>query len=82
MEHKASDYRVEMDKVGSRIREIRKKKHIRMSEMEEFFGLYPQTMYKWERGDTLPNVENLIALSNFLGVSIDRLLTGRDFAAA
>ena len=82
MEQRASDYHVEMQEVGNRIRSIRKEKHISMRDMEDFFEMYPQTMYKWERGDTLPNIDNLIALSNYFGVSIDLLLTGKDFIAA
>ena len=82
MERHASDYHVEMEEVGNRIRRIRKEKHISMRDMENFFEMYPQTMYKWERGNTLPNIDNLIALSSFLGVSIDLLLTGKDFVAA
>ena len=32
------------------------------------------TMYKWLRGDTLPGIDNMLALSIFLGVSINDIL--------
>ena len=32
------------------------------------------TMYKWLRGDTLPGIDNMLALSMFLGVSINDIL--------
>lgn len=82
MGKKAFDYCVDMAEVGKRIKFFRKKKHISVSDLASFFDMYPQTIYKWERGDTLPNIDNLFALSRYLGVSIDLLLTGEHFAAA
>lgn len=82
MSKKAFDYYVDTAEVGKRIRSIRKKQAISVSDMADFFGMYPQTIYKWERGDTLPDIDNLIALSNYLNVSIDLLLTGKEFSAA
>jgi transcriptional regulator with XRE-family HTH domain len=34
----------------------------------------PQAIYKWQRGETLPSVENLAALACVLSVSIDEIL--------
>ena len=82
MAQKAIDYRVEPVEVGQRIKAYRIRRKLSVRDMEEFFGVYPQTVYKWERGETLPNFDNLIALSYFLGVSAHVLLTGEEFAAA
>ncbi|MBR1814824.1 MAG: helix-turn-helix transcriptional regulator [Lachnospiraceae bacterium] len=35
------------------------------------------TMYKWLRGEALPGIDNLLALSNLLGVSINDILVTR-----
>lgn len=32
------------------------------------------TIYKWLRGETLPNIDNLLALSVLLGVTINDIL--------
>ena len=32
------------------------------------------TMYKWLRGDALPGIDNMLALSMLLGVSINDIL--------
>ena len=32
------------------------------------------TMYKWLRGDSLPGIDNMLALSMLLGVSINDIL--------
>ncbi len=35
------------------------------------------TMYKWLRGDALPSIDNMLALSTLLGVSINDMLVTR-----
>lgn len=35
------------------------------------------TMYKWLRGDALPGIDNMLALSMILGVSINEMLVTR-----
>ena len=79
---KATDYSVNTVEFGKRISLIRKEKGISVKEMSDFFGMYPQTIYKWERGTAFPDVDNLLALSSYLEVNIDYLLTGRLFFAA
>ena len=34
----------------------------------------PQAIYKWQYGQSLPSVDNLLALSVILGVSIEKIL--------
>lgn len=64
---------------GARIRELRKKKGIKVTEISEFMGFSePQAVYKWQRGETLPSVDNLFALSRILETSIEDILIGDD----
>lgn len=35
-----------------------------------------QAVYKWQRGDSLPTVDNLYALSRLFGTSVDNILRG------
>lgn len=76
MKEKAYNYYVDMVEFGKRVKTVRKEHGISMKEMEDFFGLSPQALYKWERGTAFPEVQNLYALSRFLGVSVDSLLGG------
>ena len=40
-----------------------------------YFGFdQPQAIYKWERGETLPSVDNLYALSSLLGEPMKNIL--------
>lgn len=82
MASKAYYYHVDMVAVGKRIRSFRKQQGISMNQMVDFFDISPQALYKWERGESLPEIQNLLALSRFLKVSIDELLVGENFAVA
>ena len=64
---------------GKNIRDIRKKKGIKISELRDYMGFHePQSIYKWQRGESLPTVENLYALSKIFGVSIEDILVEAD----
>ena len=76
MENKAYDYRVDMVATGKRIKALREQKKISMNRMVDFFGLTRQAMYKWERGESLPEIETFFALSELLQVSIGDILVG------
>lgn len=62
---------------GAKIKGLRKEKHLKVRDVARYMGFeYEQAVYKWERGDSLPTVENLYALSRLLEVSIDSILIG------
>lgn len=62
---------------GARIRELRKEKKIKVEEVSRFMGFETeQAVYKWQRGDSLPTVDNLYALSRLFGTSVDDILRG------
>ena len=37
----------------------------------------PQAIYKWQRGETLPTVENLAALAHILEVDMEDILVAK-----
>ena len=48
-------------------------KHVK--ELQELLGFAtPQAIYKWQHGDSLPTVDNLVALSVIFDVPIDNIL--------
>ncbi len=64
-------------KTGERIKELRKKHHLKVEEVARFMGFESeQAVYKWQRGDSLPTVDNLYALSVLFGTSVDEILRG------
>ena len=70
---------VDAKAIGARIHYLRKKNHFRVDDISEFMGFgTPQAVYKWQRGDSIPTVDNLLALSSLFGTTVDYILKGDD----
>ena len=66
---------IDMEATGCNIRRLREEKGVSVRELSCFLGFSDvQAVYKWQRGETLPSTDNLVALSKFLDVPIDRIL--------
>lgn len=62
---------------GARIRELRKARHLKVEDVARFMGFESeQAVYKWQRGDSLPTIDNLYALSRLFGTTVDDILRG------
>lgn len=62
---------------GARIKELRKINQLKVEDIARFMGFESvQAIYKWQRGDSLPTVDNLYALSSLFGTSVDDILRG------
>ena len=66
---------VDMKLTGQNIASLRVKRGITVREMQHMLGFTtPQSIYKWQRGETLPTLENLAALACILDVAMDDIL--------
>lgn len=67
--------------VGQRIRELRMQNHLSVETLSYYMGFESvQAIYKWQRGESLPTVDNLYALSKVLGTTMEYILEGnREF---
>ena len=66
---------VDLKLTGQNITVLRKRSGISVRELQNILGFAtPQAIYKWQRGETLPTVENLAALAFVLGVSVEDIL--------
>ena len=62
---------------GARIRELRIARRLKVEEVARFMGFESeQAVYKWQRGDSLPTIDNLYALSRLFETSVDDILRG------
>lgn len=62
---------------GERINQLRKDNNLRVTDVAEYMGFEStQAVYKWQRGEGLPTVDNLYALSRLLHTSVDDILIG------
>jgi len=62
--------------IEERIRELRKSKGLSQEELAEILGVSRQAVSKWESGQSLPEIEKLIAMGDLYGVTIDYILKG------
>lgn len=66
---------IDMEATGKNISQMRKGIRMTVRELQQNFGFNtPQSIYKWERGETLPSVDNLVILAEIFGVTIDEIL--------
>ena len=66
---------INMAATGANILRLRKERNLTVADLQEYFGFdAPQAIYKWQRGETIPSTDNLLALGYLLGVSMDDIL--------
>ena len=63
---------------AQRLLEYRKANGYSQEELAEKIGVSRQAISKWERSESSPDTDNLIALSKLYGVTIDELIHGND----
>ena len=60
---------------GENIVRLRQERGLSVRDLQAFFGFEePQAIYKWQRGKSLPSVDNLYALGALLDVPLDEIL--------
>ena len=60
---------------GNNIRRLRLERGLTVRDVQDYFGFEePRAIYKWQRGETLPSVDNLYALGNLFEVPMEQIL--------
>ena len=60
---------------GKNIVRLRQARGMTVKDLQQWFGFEePRAIYKWQQGQTLPSVDNLIALSALLDVPVEDIL--------
>ena len=66
---------VDMKHTGENIVSLRRRKGLTVRDIPRLLGFTtPQAIYKWQRGETLPTIENLAALACILCVPMEEIL--------
>lgn len=66
---------VNMKQTGQNITMLREQRGISVRQLQGMMGFAtPQAIYKWQHGESLPTVDNLVALSAIFAVPIDAIL--------
>lgn len=60
---------------GNNIRRLRMERGLTVRELQSYFGFEePRAIYKWQKGESLPTVDNLYALGTLFEVPMDQIL--------
>ncbi len=70
----AFDIRIDSKATGERIRNLRMARNLKVSEMAEILHSSENAIFKWQRGECLPSVDNLVVLSILFEVHIDEII--------
>ena len=66
---------IDMMGTGRRIKELRKQHNLKVADIRDYLGLESeQAIYKWQRGDSLPTLDNLIAFAKMCNTTMDDII--------
>ena len=69
---------LDAEATGRKIKELRKAKKVTVEMIGERLNLSDQAIYKWQRGDSAPTIDNLLLLSDMLDTSLDELVQTKE----
>lgn len=64
--------------LADKIQKLRKEKEMTQAELAEKLLVSRQAISKWENGIVMPDIENIIAISELFSVSVDYLVKNND----
>ena len=66
---------IDLTATGENIARLRAERGLTVRDVQNWFGFEePQAIYKWQKGKSLPTVDNLYALGTLLGVPMEDIL--------
>ncbi len=66
---------INVEDTATNLKKVRKENGLCVKELQKMLGFeFPQAIYKWERGENLPSLDNFVTLSRIYNVPVDELL--------
>lgn len=66
---------IDMTATGRNIVRLRKQAGMTVRDLQGIFGFAsPQAIYKWQRGDCMPTLDNIVVLAAVFGVTVDDII--------
>ena len=66
---------IDMTATEMNITRLRINAGLTVRDLQTIFGFStPQAIYKWQRGDAMPTLDNMLVLATVFGVTIDDIL--------
>ena len=70
---------IDMAATGMNITRLRINAGLTVRDLQAIFGFStPQAIYKWQRGDAMPALDNIVVLAAVFGVTVDAILVYKD----
>lgn len=74
---------VDIKATGEKIRQLMQSRSLCVRDLQAIFGFeYPQAVYAWLGGKSLPTVDNLLVLSKLFALPMDEIVQRKDFEPA
>lgn len=72
-------YHINMKKTGENIEGIIKKNKRTVKDIQRIFNFNgPQAVYKWQRGECLPDIEKLMILAKVFDMPMEKIIVMED----
>lgn len=66
---------IDVEATGRNILHLRKAKGLTVREMQSYFGFEePAAIYRWQRGENLPSLDNMVALAKLFDVPMEEII--------
>ena len=66
---------IDLIATGIRITQLRLQTGLTVRDLQDIFGFNtPQAIYRWQRGLTLPTLDNLVVLAAVFGTTLDAII--------
>ena len=65
---------INMRETGLRITDLRKKNNVTVKDIEDTLSVTRSAVHKWQRGETLPSLDNLVGLAALFGVTLSDIV--------
>lgn len=67
--------------LGEKIAILRKQRGLSQEDLASMMSISRQAVSRWEQDESMPDIDNMVLLSNIFKVSTDYLLKGKDFTS-
>ena len=69
---------VDLKATGAQIKSLRTKCGYTVRDIQAIFGFeYPQAVYAWESGKSIPTIDNLLVLAHLFDVAVEEIVIQR-----
>ena len=66
---------IDLTATGIRITQLRQQTGLTVRDLQDIFGFNtPQAIYRWQRGVTVPTLDNLVVLATVFGTTLDAIV--------